>query len=131
MRRVGRRGVGWLAFERPPDAVAGHLWSIARRAAEDAGRDPDALKTAMRINLEPGTARRRPADRARQSHDDADPASHRGRRPALRALKLPGAQYGAEPTACKDSPATADKVRQVLGLPPTISYGARILVLAG
>jgi alkanesulfonate monooxygenase SsuD/methylene tetrahydromethanopterin reductase-like flavin-dependent oxidoreductase (luciferase family) len=33
-----------------------HLWSIARRAAQDAGRDPDALKTAMRINLEPGTS---------------------------------------------------------------------------
>jgi alkanesulfonate monooxygenase SsuD/methylene tetrahydromethanopterin reductase-like flavin-dependent oxidoreductase (luciferase family) len=32
------------------------LWSIARRAAQDAGRDPDALKTAMRINLEPGTS---------------------------------------------------------------------------
>ena len=25
-------------------------------AAQDAGRDPDALKTAMRINLEPGTS---------------------------------------------------------------------------
>jgi len=32
------------------------LWSIARRAAQDADRDPDALKTAMRINLEPGTS---------------------------------------------------------------------------
>ena len=30
--------------------------SIARRAAEDAGRDPDALKKAIRINLEPGTS---------------------------------------------------------------------------
>ena len=26
------------------------------RAAQDAGRDPDALKTAIRINLEPGTS---------------------------------------------------------------------------
>jgi probable F420-dependent oxidoreductase len=56
MRRVGRSGVGWLAFEGLPDAVADHLWSVARRAAQDAGRDPDALKTAMRINLEPGTS---------------------------------------------------------------------------
>jgi alkanesulfonate monooxygenase SsuD/methylene tetrahydromethanopterin reductase-like flavin-dependent oxidoreductase (luciferase family) len=54
MRRVGRSGAGWLGFEGLPDEVAGHLWSIARRAAQDAGRDPDALKTAMRINLEPG-----------------------------------------------------------------------------
>ena len=53
MRRVGRSAVGWLAFEGLPDDIAGNLWSIARRAAEDAGRDPDALKTAMRINLEP------------------------------------------------------------------------------
>jgi Luciferase-like monooxygenase len=56
MRRVGRSGVGWLAFEGLPDAVADHLWSVARHAAEAAGRDPDALKTAMRINLEPGTS---------------------------------------------------------------------------
>ena len=53
MRRVGSSAVGWLAFEGLPDDIAGNLWSIARRAAEDAGRDPDALKTAMRINLEP------------------------------------------------------------------------------
>lgn len=64
MRRVGRSGVGWLGVEGPAPAAsissqdegAGRLWSIARRAAEDAGRDPDALKTAMRINLEPGTS---------------------------------------------------------------------------
>lgn len=55
MRRVGRSGTGWLGFEGLPDEVADQLWSIARRAAQDAGRDPDALKTAMRINLEPGT----------------------------------------------------------------------------
>jgi len=56
MRRVGRSGTGWLAFEGLPDAVAGNLWSIARRTAQDAGRDPDALKRAMRINLQAGTS---------------------------------------------------------------------------
>lgn len=56
MRRVGRSGVGWLAFEGLPDDVIDAWWSIARRTAEDAGRDPDALKTAMRINLEPNTS---------------------------------------------------------------------------
>lgn len=55
MRRVGRNGTGWLGVEGLQDEVTDHLWSIARRAAQDAGRDPDALKTAMRINLEPGT----------------------------------------------------------------------------
>jgi probable F420-dependent oxidoreductase len=64
MRRVGRSGVGWLGVDGPAPAAsinsqdegADRLWSIARRAAQDAGRDPDALKTAMRINLEPGTS---------------------------------------------------------------------------
>ena len=54
MRRVGRSGTGWLGVEGLQDEVTDHLWSIARRAAQDAGRDPDALKAAMRINLEPG-----------------------------------------------------------------------------
>jgi alkanesulfonate monooxygenase SsuD/methylene tetrahydromethanopterin reductase-like flavin-dependent oxidoreductase (luciferase family) len=54
MRRVGRSGAGWLGVEGLQDSD--HLWSIARRAAQDAGRDPDALKTAVRINLEPGTS---------------------------------------------------------------------------
>jgi alkanesulfonate monooxygenase SsuD/methylene tetrahydromethanopterin reductase-like flavin-dependent oxidoreductase (luciferase family) len=53
MRRVGRSATGWLGFEGLPDEVADHLWSIARSATQDAGRDPDALKTATRINLEP------------------------------------------------------------------------------
>jgi probable F420-dependent oxidoreductase len=56
MRRVGRSGTGWLTFERLPEEAAGNLWSVARRAAQDAGRDPDGLKRAMRLNLEPGTS---------------------------------------------------------------------------
>lgn len=52
MRRVGRSGTGWLGVEGLPDFD--HSWSIARRAAQDAGRDPDALKTAIRVDLEPG-----------------------------------------------------------------------------
>jgi probable F420-dependent oxidoreductase len=56
MRRVGRSGTGWLGVEGLQAEVTDHLWSIARRAAQDAGRDPDALKTAMRINLEPDTS---------------------------------------------------------------------------
>ncbi len=52
MRRVGRIGTGWLGVEGLQDFD--RLWSIARRTAQDAGRDPDALKTAVRLNLEPG-----------------------------------------------------------------------------
>ena len=54
MRRVGRIGTGWLGVDGLQDF--NRLWSIARSAAQDAGRDPDALKTAMRLNLEPGTS---------------------------------------------------------------------------
>ena len=54
MRRVGRIGTGWLGVEGLQDSD--RLWSIARRAAQDAGRDPDALQSAMRVNLEPGTS---------------------------------------------------------------------------
>lgn len=77
MRRVGRSGVGWLGVEGPAPAAsigsqdegAGRLWSIARRAAEDAGRDPDALRTAMRINLEPGTSVDSVADQLKRYAD--------------------------------------------------------------
>jgi probable F420-dependent oxidoreductase len=54
MRRVGRIGTGWLGVGGLQDFD--HLWSVARRAAQDAGRDSDALKTAMRISLEPGAS---------------------------------------------------------------------------
>ncbi|MEA5362949.1 hypothetical protein VA596_25695 [Amycolatopsis sp., V23-08] len=37
-----------------------------RRAAQDAGRDPDALKTAIRINVGPGTSVDSLADRLKQ-----------------------------------------------------------------
>ncbi|ASW89304.1 TIGR03619 family F420-dependent LLM class oxidoreductase [Mycobacterium marseillense] len=63
MRRVGRSGTGWLGVEGLQDEVTDHLWSIARSAAQDAGRDPDALKSAMRINLDPGTSVDAVADR--------------------------------------------------------------------
>lgn len=77
MRRVGRSGVGWLGVEGPAPAAsigsqdegAARLWSIARRAAEDAGRDPDALRTAMRINLEPGTSVDSVADQLKRYAD--------------------------------------------------------------
>jgi alkanesulfonate monooxygenase SsuD/methylene tetrahydromethanopterin reductase-like flavin-dependent oxidoreductase (luciferase family) len=74
MRRVGRIGTGWLGVEGLQDS-SDHLSSIARRAAQDAGRDPDALKSAMRINLEPGTPVDSVVDKLeRFSGDDVDEA---------------------------------------------------------
>jgi hypothetical protein len=63
MRRVGRSGVGWLGFDGLPAATSINgqagvptACGRSRPAAQDASRDPNALKTAMRINLEPGTS---------------------------------------------------------------------------
>ncbi|MFD8142136.1 TIGR03619 family F420-dependent LLM class oxidoreductase [Streptomyces sp. NPDC059708] len=54
MRRVGRRADGWAGVLLPPDMAAG-LWDTARRAAEEAGRDPGALTRHIRHNVRPGT----------------------------------------------------------------------------
>jgi probable F420-dependent oxidoreductase len=56
MRRVGRSAVGWLGADGLPDDIVDALWPVARRAAQDAGRDPDALKKDIRVNVEPGTS---------------------------------------------------------------------------
>ncbi|WP_072802394.1 TIGR03619 family F420-dependent LLM class oxidoreductase [Rhodococcoides yunnanense] len=54
MRRIGRRAHGWInLWDMPPEYV-GYLWSIARSAAADAGRDPDTLRRETRINVVPG-----------------------------------------------------------------------------
>lgn len=52
MRRIGRRADGWVGVTLPPEAHAG-LWGMARRAAEEAGRDPDVLRQHIRHNPRP------------------------------------------------------------------------------
>ena len=54
MRRVGRRGSGWLAVQGLPEAYERALWEVALRSAEDAGRDPSALRRVLRINVPAG-----------------------------------------------------------------------------
>jgi len=61
LARVGRRADGWLAGWMPKQYLAG-LWSVAREAAEKAGRDPDALRRVLRINPRRGTAVETAAD---------------------------------------------------------------------
>ena len=56
MRRLGRSGTGWLGYDWLPEGELDKLWPIARGAAEDAGRDPDALKISLRTTLEPGVS---------------------------------------------------------------------------
>ncbi|RRQ26263.1 TIGR03619 family F420-dependent LLM class oxidoreductase [Rhodococcus sp. Eu-32] len=54
MRRIGRRAQGWVNSSDMPAEYAAYLWSIARSAAVDAGRDPDALHRETRINIAEG-----------------------------------------------------------------------------
>ncbi|MFF0743910.1 TIGR03619 family F420-dependent LLM class oxidoreductase [Streptomyces sp. NPDC004111] len=53
MRRVGRRAVGWVGIALPAENHAA-VWGMARRAAEEAGRDPNALRQEIRVNVHPG-----------------------------------------------------------------------------
>ncbi|MFI5802249.1 TIGR03619 family F420-dependent LLM class oxidoreductase [Streptomyces sp. NPDC051561] len=53
MRRIGRRAAGWAGVLLP-DAAHTALWSIARGAAEEAGRDPESLRQQIRVNVLPG-----------------------------------------------------------------------------
>lgn len=55
MDRIGRRAAGWLSSVSLPADYAASLWSHARAAAEQAGRDPGSLKRHLRINVVPGT----------------------------------------------------------------------------
>jgi probable F420-dependent oxidoreductase len=54
LKRVGRRAAGWLGLHGMPDDYAEMLWQIARAAADEAGRDPDALRRDVRVNAHPG-----------------------------------------------------------------------------
>ncbi|MFE7131056.1 TIGR03619 family F420-dependent LLM class oxidoreductase [Streptomyces sp. NPDC057638] len=53
LRRVGRRADGWVGIAVGMEPVA-RLWDTARRAAEEAGRDPGTLRREMRCNPQPG-----------------------------------------------------------------------------
>ncbi|MBK1787896.1 TIGR03619 family F420-dependent LLM class oxidoreductase [Prauserella cavernicola] len=58
-RRVAERADGWLPVwsvpeQFPADVVTGAVAKL-RAAAENAGRDPEALGVALRVNVDPGT----------------------------------------------------------------------------
>ncbi|MCC3768892.1 TIGR03619 family F420-dependent LLM class oxidoreductase [Streptomyces sp. UNOC14_S4] len=53
LRRVGRRADGWAGVAMSPSRHAA-VWAVARRAAEEAGRDPAALRQEIRFFPEPG-----------------------------------------------------------------------------
>lgn len=51
MRRIGRRADGWINLSDMPAEYTAYLWSIARSAADEVGRDPDSLRRETRVNL--------------------------------------------------------------------------------
>ncbi|AWT51192.1 TIGR03619 family F420-dependent LLM class oxidoreductase [Mycolicibacterium smegmatis] len=73
LARVGRRAKGWIGFDQLPDEAMASFWETARHAAEEAGRDPDALRKIIRVNGEPGESVSHLADRlSRQVEMGAD-----------------------------------------------------------
>ncbi|WP_113701289.1 TIGR03619 family F420-dependent LLM class oxidoreductase [Nonomuraea lactucae] len=49
LERVGRRADGWLGVALPPPDLQA-LWGTALKSAEQAGRDPSALRMVVRLN---------------------------------------------------------------------------------
>ncbi|OBB46573.1 TIGR03619 family F420-dependent LLM class oxidoreductase [Mycobacterium sp. 852002-51961_SCH5331710] len=60
LRRIGQRADGWLPAVQVPGGVAPEMLALLRRtiddAAREAGRDPSAIHTYVRINVAAGTA---------------------------------------------------------------------------
>ncbi|WP_244372124.1 TIGR03619 family F420-dependent LLM class oxidoreductase [Streptomyces griseorubiginosus] len=59
LRRIGERADGWMPVWWAPEAFpAARLtegWATIRRAAEEAGRDPDSIGSILRVNVAAGT----------------------------------------------------------------------------
>lgn len=73
--RVGRRAQGWLTFDLLPTEARNAMWATVRQAAEQAGRDPEQLRQAVRVNGEPGETPEHIAERlARLADDGVDEA---------------------------------------------------------
>lgn len=73
LRRVALRGDGWLPLCVVPsyldiDGLAAQRAVIDRLAAE-AGRDPSAIDTVLRVNLDPDTTPQQVADAVRSVHE--------------------------------------------------------------
>jgi probable F420-dependent oxidoreductase len=76
LRRVGRRGDGWLPVARlPTDDLDGQIDGLLRLratiddAARTAGRDPERIRTALRVNVAAGVGAAEIADAVRRLAD--------------------------------------------------------------
>ena len=69
LERVGRRAAGWLTFDAIPDEMMAGMRAAIARAAEEAGRDPGAIRTVVRINAKAGETTSRLAGRVNRARD--------------------------------------------------------------
>ena len=81
MRRAGRIAAGWVSSSRASLADIQRGAQVVRRAAEEAGRDPDTVRIVVRGVVQAGPARRRGAAVRQLGADPGQcPAVRRGRR---------------------------------------------------
>jgi probable F420-dependent oxidoreductase len=74
LRRVGERADGWLMLLGfPPIPAMREAWDLVRRAAEDAGRDPQAIRKILRINVDAGTSPQAVADMVKNASRELEP----------------------------------------------------------
>ena len=74
LRRVGRRADGWLMLLGfPPAPVMREAWDVIRQAAENAGRDPQAIRKILRINVDAGTSPQAIADLVKAAGPELEP----------------------------------------------------------
>lgn len=69
LERVGRRAAGWLTFDAIPGETMAGMRAIIARAAEEAGRDPGAIRTVARINAAAGETTAHLSGRVNRARD--------------------------------------------------------------
>lgn len=74
LRRVAERADGWLMLLGfPPAPVMREFWDVIRRAAEKAGRDPQAIRRILRVNVDAGTSPQAIADLVKTAGPELEP----------------------------------------------------------
>jgi alkanesulfonate monooxygenase SsuD/methylene tetrahydromethanopterin reductase-like flavin-dependent oxidoreductase (luciferase family) len=74
LRRGAERADGWLMMHGfPPAPVMREFWDVIRRAAEDAGRDPQTIRRILRINVDADTSPEAIADLVKAARPELEP----------------------------------------------------------
>jgi probable F420-dependent oxidoreductase len=79
IRRIGERADGWLMFLSLPESfplptpMLDEAWQGIRQTAAACGRDPDAIRKILRINVDAGTSAEDIAGLVQKSHAELTP----------------------------------------------------------